>query len=308
MEKDNNITEKKQYFNIDNIPRCPECKLIASYKLHYKEGKPIINYFCENNHNGDMPLDDYMQKYNNHSLLKQKCEECNKNQNEVKGDFSFCCKCNKFLCNPCIANHSNIENHNSINYNRYDSYCKIHSNFYGFYCKKCNKNLCIYCYPLHESHELINLSKFNYNDDSKKKLEDNIRNIEKKIIDIDIIKEEILLEIDKLKKSYELEIKFFKLLIHTYKYEESQNNMNYNVIQNLKNFEEIFGLNQIKLYEKIFKEGKKYITFLHNISAKIDQTNLLTTNVKTLNEHTSTIYHLSQLKDGRLISCSNDIP
>ena len=68
-----------------------------------------------------MTLDEYMQKFNNFSLLKQKYEECNKKQNEVKGDFMFCCKCNKFLCLSCIANHQNIKNHNSINYNRYDS-------------------------------------------------------------------------------------------------------------------------------------------------------------------------------------------
>ena len=93
----------------------------------------------------------------------------------------------------------------------------------------------------------INLSTVNYSKESKTKLEENIKNIEKKIIDLDIIKEEILLEIDKLKKSNELEIKFFKLLINTYKYEESQNNINYNVIQNLKDFEETFGLNHIQL-------------------------------------------------------------
>ena len=261
MEKGKNITieEQKKGMNIDNIPRCPECILIASFKLHYKEGKPIINYFCENNHNGDISLDEYMQKYNNNSLLKQKCEECNKNQNEVKGEFSYCCKCNKFLCHSCITNHLNIENHNSINYNRYDSYCKIHSHFFCFYCLKCKKNICIYCKAKHESHELIDLSNFNYNEESKKKLEENMKNIEKKIIDLDIIKEEIISEIDKLKKSNELEMKFYKLLIYTYKFEDNQNNINYNVIQNLKNFEEMFGLNKIQLYEKIFKEGKKYI-------------------------------------------------
>ena len=169
--------------------------------MHYKEGKPIINYSCENNHNGKISLEEYMQKYNNHSLLKQKCEECNKSQNEVKGEYYYCPKCNKFLCYSCILNHPNKENHNLINYNRYDSYCKLHSNSYCFYCKKCKINICIYCKPKHESHELIDLSKFNYSEESKKKLEENIKNIEKKIIDLDIIKEEIVLEIDKLKKS-----------------------------------------------------------------------------------------------------------
>ena len=101
-------------------------------------------------------------------------------------------------------------------------------------------------------------------------------------------------------------MKFFKLLVNTYKYEESQNNINYNVIQNLKNFEEIFGLNKVQLYEKIFKEGKKYISFLQNLRQNIGQTNLLKTNFKTLNNHTSDVFHLSKLKDGRLISCSGD--
>ena len=94
-----------------------------------------------------------------------------------------------------------------------------------------------------------------------KKLEENIKNIEKKIIDLDILKEEALIEIDKLKKSNELEMKFFRLLLHTYKYEESQNNMNNYVIQNLKHFEVIFGLNKIQLYEKLFKEGKNIFLF-----------------------------------------------
>ena len=306
MEKNENIKDKTKGINIDNIPRCPECNLISSLKLNYKESKPIIHYICENNHNGDISLEEYMQKYNNHSLLKQKCEECNKNQNEVKGDFFYCCKCNKFICHSCIINHSNIENHNTINYNRYDSFCKIHSNSFCLYCIKCKKNICIYCKAKHGSHELIDLSNFNYNEESKRKLEENMKNIEKKIIDLDVIKEEIISEIDKLKKSNELEMKFYKLLIYTYNFEDNQNNINYNVIQNLKNFEEMFGLNKIKLYEKIFKEGKKYISFLQNIRENIGQTNLLKTNFKTLNNHTNFICHLSQLKDGRLISCSAD--
>ena len=101
-------------------------------------------------------------------------------------------------------------------------------------------------------------------------------------------------------------MKFYKILVNTFKYEEIQNNINYNVIQNLKNFEEIFGLNKIQMYEKIFKEGKKYISFLQNLRQNIGQTNLLKHNFKTLNNHTGSVYHLSKLKDGRLISGSGD--
>ena len=292
--------------SLDNIPRCPDCNLIASLKLYYKEGKPIIKYHCENNHNGDIYLEEYLQKYNNHSLLKQKCEECNKKQNENKGEFFYCCKCNKFLCYSCILNHPNNGKHNKINIQKYDSFCKNHSNSFDYYCLKCKKNICIYCKTQHKSHDKIDLSEFNYSEESKNKIEEQITKIEKKIIDLDRIKEDVINEIDKIKKSSELEMKLYKILIDTYKYEENQNNINYNVIQNIINFEEIFGLNKIKIYEKVFKEGMKYISFLKNIRQNHGETNLLKNNYKTLNDHTNQINHLSTLKDGRLISSSDD--
>jgi len=292
--------------NYDEITRCPDCNLISSLNLYYKEGKPNIKYYCENNHNGKILLEEYMKKYNNYSLLKEKCQDCNKNQNEIKGEYSYCSHCNKFLCYICIANHLKNKNHNIINLKRYDSLCKIHSNFFYSYCLKCKKNICIYCKLNHESHDLIDLSKFNYGGESRKKLEDRIKKIVKILEDLDIIKQNINIEIDKLKKSCEIEIKYFILLINTYQYEQTQNNLNYNVIQNLKNFDEIFTLYKSNIYEKIYKEGIHYISFLQKIYQNIGQTNLFKNNFKTLKNHTSNIFHLSKLKDGRLISCSND--
>ena len=167
-----------------------------------------------------------------------------KNQKEVKGDFIYCTKCKQFLCIPCQLNHKNEDKHNIILYKRYDALCKIHSNLYDFYCIKCKMNLCIYCQPNHEYHNIINLSKFNYSEESKKKLEEEMRNIENKINNLVIIKESIITEINKLKESSELEMKFIKILLYSYEYEENQNNLNYNVIQNLKDFKK--NLNQIK--------------------------------------------------------------
>ena len=292
--------------NFDNITRCPDCNLISSLKFYYKEGKPVINYCCENNHSGDILLDEYLKKYNNHSLLKEKCQDCNKNQNEAQGEFYYCQICKKFICDQCLLNHPSYEKHNAINIRRYDSTCKNHYNSFSFYCSDCKKNICLYCKPEHKSHKLTELSEFNYSDESKSKLEDKIKNIEKKIQDLDIIKQDIINEIEKLKKSSETEIKFFKILTHTFKCEESQNNLNYNVIQNLKNFDEIFSQNKAQIYEKVYKEGMKYISFLQNIYQSIGQTNLFKNNFKTINNHSDIICHLSQLKDGRLISSSAD--
>ena len=123
--------------NLDNIPRCPKCNLISLLKLNYKEGKPIINYSCENNHKGDISLEEYLQKYNTYSLTRQDCGDCKKKQNEIKGDFSFCSQCNKFLCPTCVVNHSSDNKHNVITYAKYDAWCKIHFNSYSSYCKKC---------------------------------------------------------------------------------------------------------------------------------------------------------------------------
>ena len=285
----------------NDIPRCVECNLISSLKLNYKDNKPMINYECENGHKGNILLEEYMNKYNKYSLFKEKCGECNKNQKEVKDDFFYCFKCKKCLCSSCMINHSIIDNHNIINILRYDSFCKIHSNTFCFYCVKCKINLCIYCKPKHNSHDLIDLTELNYSEESKKKLKEEIKNIEKKVQNLDEIKNNIILQIEQLKKSSEYEIKFINILLFTYQYEENYHNLNFNIIQNLKNFEQIFKSNKIEIYEKIYKEGNKYISLFQNKNF-----NSFKNNFKTLKYHTNWISLLSQLNDGRLISSSGD--
>ena len=151
---------------------------------------------------------------------------------------------------------------------------------------------------------MINLSEFNYSEESKKKLEEEMRNIENKINNLVIIKESIITEINKLKESSELEMKFIKILLYSYEYEENQNNLNYNIIQNLKNFEKKFKSNKIEIYERVYNEGKKYISLIQNLQNK--KSNSFKTNFKTLNNHTNWISHIDKLNDGRLISCSAD--
>ena len=56
----------------------------------------------------------------------------------------------------------------------------------------------------HKSHDMIELYEFNYSKESKKKLEEEIRNIENKINNLVIIKQSIITEINKLKESSEL--------------------------------------------------------------------------------------------------------
>ena len=118
------------------------------------------------------------------------------------------------------------------------------------------------------------------------------------------MKQEIINKIENIKKSSELEMKFIKILLLSYKCEEKQNNLNFNIIQNLKNFEKIFKSNKIDIYDKIYKESKRYLSYFDKF--KNYQSNSFTNNFKTLKNHTNTIYHLSKLRDGRLVSCSAD--
>ena len=276
-------------------------QLIPSLKLTYKDGKSMLNFECENNHKGDISLEEYIQIFNKYDLTKQNCEECNKNQKESKADYLYCNSCNKFLCLLCLNKHKkNEDNHKLFSLNSYDALCKTHSNSFDFYCVKCKKNICAYCKVKHKFHDLIDLSEFDFNDEDKNKLDEEIKNMELKIINLDKIKQEIINKIDNLKKSSELEMKFIKILLSAYEYEQNQNNLNYNVIQNLKNFEKIFKSNKIDIYDKIYEESKRYISFFDKFQNY--QSNSFTNNFKTLQNHTNSIYYLSKLCDGRLVS------
>ena len=309
MEGRNQIKEEIPIlFNPDNIPRCPNCNLISSLKLYYLNNIPLINYKCEGGHEGNINLKEYMNIYNKNSLSKEKCGKCGKNQKETKGNFIYCSKCSKFLCNLCQINHSNYNGHDTINIQRYDSLCKIHSNSFCFYCIKCQKNLCIYCQNEHKSHRIINLMEFAYTKDSKKKLKEEIKDIEMKIKNLDNIKINIIELINKIKESSELEIKFMNILLNSYEYEENQHNLNYNIIQNLKNF---LKSNKIKTYEKINDEGNKLIYFIQsllniNTNNCTVKPNSLQKNFKIIRNHKNSVLYLSTLKDGRLASCSED--
>ena len=305
MEKSqNNLNEAAPIINNftpDDITRCPNCNLICSLELNYQGDQSNIRYECENKHIGNLLLKDYLQKYNKFALSKEKCKECNKNQIEIKGNMFYCPKCDKFLCYLCQIKHS-VSNHNMIFIQRYDSICKLHSNSYCFYCIECKKNLCIYCLSQHKSHEIINLCEFIYSEKSQIKLKKEIKNIENKINNLDILKKKIISLIDKIKESSELEIQFIKILLYTYQYEENQNNLNYYIIKNLKDFEK--KLNNINIYEKVYGEGNKYICFIENL---LDINSYpFKHNINILRYHSNWISHIDKLNDGRLISCSRD--
>ena len=290
-------------FTVNEIPRCIKCNLICSMNLNYIGNyEPYIFYECENGHSGNISLEEYIKRCYKYSISNEKCSNCGKNQKEDKADFFFCCTCKIFICNSCQIKHSEGK-HLFTNIRRYDSLCTKHSNLFSAYCTKCNKNLCVYCLKSHRARELINLSELFYSKKAKFILIDEMNNIEKRMKDLDKIKENIVSEINKLKKSTKLEMELINILIKTYEYEESQKNLNYNVILNLKKIDKIFKSNKIKIYEKIYKDGNNYLNNLQNIK---NITSQFQESFKTLKNHSSDVYYISKLNDGRLISSSKD--
>ncbi len=67
-------------FNIDKMPRCINCNLICCLNLKIIEGKLIINYHCENEHEGEIILKDYLIDCSKYSITKEICNKCQKTQ------------------------------------------------------------------------------------------------------------------------------------------------------------------------------------------------------------------------------------
>ena len=68
---------------MEEIPRCPDCNLISFLKLEYKDKRSNISYECENCHKGIISLEDYLNKYKNHSLYNEKCENVEKQKKMI---------------------------------------------------------------------------------------------------------------------------------------------------------------------------------------------------------------------------------
>ena len=304
LKKDISVNDEEyslKDFNLSDIPRCIKCNLICSLKLDYIGNfEPMIIYECENGHFGNISLEEYMKRYNKFSIMKEVCNNCEKYPKEE--ELFYCSICKKFICFSCIIKHKG-EPHSITDIKRYDSLCTKHLNYFSFYCERCMKNLCVHCLKNHKTHELINLSEIYFSKYLKLRLIGEITNIENKIKELDIIEENIKCEIKKLKESTKMEIQLLKILIKSYEYEENKRNLNYNIIQNLKNFDQSFRKNKIQFYERIYKDGSNLLNILQNL--KMINTSF-PNNYKTIKNHSSSVYYISKLRDGRLISCSND--
>ena len=238
----NNLDSNININNNDRLNpcRCPKCYLIPSITIYEEQNKLKLKFKCINNHEFNEDYDSLYKK-SKIDFDNLECELCN--NKKLKNIFYLCVVCNHFYCKKCKNEHrKDNNNHLCININKYDSRCKIHNKDLIGYCSEHKMNYCDYCpKSKHEfdGHKLI------YDEEMNDYLEI-INNYENKInnnnqeLNLFVKKIEDLLKTIKnlIKNSHInqlIKINFQKELINTNKYMKYQKNLNYQIIQNVRN-------------------------------------------------------------------------
>ena len=241
-----NKTNENSYKKSKNII-CPKCQKhciinFENYKISLEE--------CDNNHYTSNILFEEFEKTQLINQSKIKCEECPKNRtNIINNNFYKCFTCNKNLCPECKEKH--INSHYIIDYDKINYFCNEHkNNQYEYYCKDCHKNLCSICRSNHKKHNIINIHNFNCQDRDDDQKNENVFNVFKN--EITGIKNML----DVIINNFEIYFKIIKEIKDKY----DNNNMNYQIYQNMNNI--------TNFNNDIIKEMKNII-FEKNINDKL---------------------------------------
>ena len=236
---------------VDESFRCCQCPLIPfiTFELisNNNNNEILVIEKCENGHINKLSLKDFIESNKKINLNEVKCCKCNNIQKNQKIPFSYCKICNLFFCNDCRSIHS--WQHNLIISNELDSLCYNHVEKFIYYCDKCNRNLCTKCYREHkksfQEHNIVLLGKMCLNEKEITELqnklikeESNILNenkhFESKIEELNYLMVVLKNNFQNYKDLMENKIKVFKKLLNIYNNGRRQQNLNYEIIQNVR--------------------------------------------------------------------------
>ena len=251
-----NLINKKEDNNLNQII-CPKCKEMAI--INFEEDNIIIHN-CINNHNNIYSQGEEFMKYQYINELK--CDICN-NDKSLYNDNFYLCSCNKYICPLCVNYHYN---HNMIDYKDRFYKCNKHIKNYIIYCYNCNQNLCQECGEEHNKKHKIIFYKEKI--PTEKKLVEIIKEFEDRKAKINKYKFEINILNNLYSKNMNNIINYLNIYI-------SLNENIYKSINNIKNYESIVNLNNLKnkkiikdidvfLNDNISNKYKYLIKFLYN--------------------------------------------
>ena len=229
----------------ENIIRCPICHLIPFISIDHSNKETKINFKCLNDHIISKPLKEFCEENKNNKTNVIKCNKCE--EKEIS-KLNYCIKCYCFYCEK--ENHSLNEGHNIlIPINKLDSYCfdeEHKKNNVNYFCFIHNKNICEECKNFHhikdKTTKIHTLTKREIKEiqnnivSSKESLTEIENDVNLYISDLEKLIEEIKREFNIFKENKELEINLAINLINTYQLKKEDNNLNYQIINNIRNF------------------------------------------------------------------------
>jgi len=201
---------------------CPRCG--ESIFMNIRDYK--INLFdCINKHKINNLLLNEFEKTQNIDLSKIICNICKKAKDEMiyYDTFYRCLTCRINLCSSCKSNH--ISNHMIIYYNKKDYICVEHNENYKYYCPQCKLNICPKCESEHKNHNIIV-----FNPHERHQLLDEINKFKNDIDNLDKSINEVIEKFFDFKYKIKLYNEIIINIINNY---EDQN-LNYQIIQNIK--------------------------------------------------------------------------
>ena len=241
----------------ESISHCPKC--IQQVILYFiKENE--IYFKCRNGHEGKTSIKEYLKEINQTSLNNLACFNCNEKNDELV----LCLGCQNIICQniDCKNEHLTIShshsNLNTVKINDYDNACPKHCSEYYYYCEDCGVNLCDKCDNYHCNHSLI---KFFPDDEFFEDIKQKFSRIQK---DLETFSKKINFVIQRLIRLYknfqysiQYQKKFIENIVNSYEKKKNNENLNYEIIKNIKNLE--FDWN-FKKHES----DKEILKFLYN--------------------------------------------
>lgn len=249
--------------------------LIPFIGINYFNNEIYINYLYQFGKKGSMKFEDFIENSKLNSLELAICSNCNEKQISTENLFSFCFECKKYFCSKCL-NDNKIHNHKKyLNSILIDHTCYEHKRDFVGFCLSCLCNICTDCdlNDLHLLHKKIFYSKFLLSENKINSFKEKIKEAQKFLNEIEILKKYILRKVkDEKMKEIVLDCysnfkeKNYKLLNFVYDlisiYENNKNNLNYEIIKNTKENINFKNLKEIPSFSKL-------TDFLHYLNSFI---------------------------------------
>ena len=320
---DKNRTSFPSLLNESGNIRCymNNCNLIPLINIKEKNGKFVINSICRNGHSlKNIPINEFLLKSKSIELENQNCYFCKLNEKNNKIKLFFCPECQKYVCRneECEFKHKNckgLKKENLIDMKKFDDYCIRHGENLINFCIDCQKSFCCDC-DEHKKHKISSFINIGLNQNEKNILDDNIS---KAFFGLERMRTLFNLTIEQFKKEFDSYYEMNKnllilnqLILRNYK-KDKNGEIILNVINNVKYLKKDFFnhsfkgenmLTKLKHFHQLIYQSIYLMKEKKNINRKISYN--LENNFKTLKEHSSYVYNILFLEDGRLSSCSSD--